>query len=221
MSRFLYPFERRVLLRRRIAWWVGATAGFIVLWLMDGVLYRWLSVTAGHDREEAQQRISLLEDYSWVQALRTMGYVPAWIAVGVVLALIGRGLDGVRIAASAALGGALAEVLKPLVGLVRPKFTEGVHHFRHTPGLSEDQISYGMASSHMGVAMGAAVAIAYLYGRAGLVPLAAAAGCGLVRMMAGAHFASDVYVAAILGYAAARLLRPGGWAGKSEGLLLP
>lgn len=221
MSRFLFPFERRVLLRRRILWWAGAPAGFIVLWMMDGALYRGLSVTAGHDREEAQRRISLLEDFSWVQALRTMGYVPAWIAVGVVLGLMGRAMDGVRIAASAALGGALAEALKPVVGLVRPKFTEGAHFFRHAPGLSDEQISYGMASSHMGVAMGAALAIVYLYGRPGLVPVAAAVGCGLVRMMAGAHFASDVYVAAILGYAAARLLRPGGWAGKSEGLLLP
>ena len=115
------------------------------------------------------------------------------------------------------LAGAAAEILKPLVGRIRPMFTDGRHLFRHVTGLTDDQISYGMASSHAAVAFGAAFAILFVYGGPGWVALAVAAGCGVTRMMTGAHFATDVYIAAVLGYAFARVVCPR----EREGLLLP
>ena len=40
------------------------------------------------------------------------------------------------------------------------------------------------------------------------------------RVVSGAHFASDIFAAALLGYAVARLLRPGGWRGLNPRPLL-
>jgi membrane-associated phospholipid phosphatase len=142
-----------------------------------------------------------------------------WLVVALVLAAAGRLADGVRIAAGAALGGIFAEALKPVVGQVRPHLVEGAHRYWRVEGV--EGLSYGMASSHAAVAFGAAWGIVFLYGRAGWIVLGLAAACALERMMAGAHFATDVYVGAVLGYAGARLVRAGGWAGVREGLLVP
>jgi membrane-associated phospholipid phosphatase len=63
-----------------------------------------------------------------------------------------------------------------------------------------------MASSHVGVAFGALAMLALLFPRTRPVCFALAAGCALSRVLAGAHFLSDVTVAAVLGIATAALL---------------
>jgi membrane-associated phospholipid phosphatase len=85
-----------------------------------------------------------------------------------------------------------------------------LERFRDTSGL-------GLPSSHAAVAFAAGFMVWFVYPRAGPVALAVAAGCGLTRMLAGAHFGTDVFVAGVVGYAIARLLRPGGWAGHRKG----
>ena len=56
-----------------------------------------------------------------------------------------------------------------------------------------------MPSSHTLVAFGAAAALAALFPRTRWVWYALAAGCGVSRVLAQAHFLSDVTVAAVVG----------------------
>jgi membrane-associated phospholipid phosphatase len=213
MSRWLFKFERGLLWEQVRRWAIAVLAVYLVLYWTDRGVFHWLYVGAA-SRGEFEAR-------GWAAMLKSAGYLPVWMAVGAVLALLGRGADGARVVGAAALGGALAEALRPIVGQVRPMFTDGAHVYQHSRLLDGVPISFGMASSHAGVAFGAACALAFLYGRAGLVALVLAAGCGVERMMAGSHFATDIYVGALLGYASARLVRPGGWRGIAEGLVLP
>ncbi len=231
MSRWLYPFERQALWQRRRRLAIVLLVGFVVLSLLDRSLYHWLFAGAGLELDAIDAVRRSQEGKDAVAALRTAGYLPAWIAVGAALLIAARpwrreGLkgDGARrawggllVILSAALAGGVADAIKPVIGRVRPMFSDGRHLFWRVEGIPDDRISYGMASSHAAVAFGAAFAILFLYGRPGWVALAIAAGCGVTRMMSGAHFATDVYVAAVLGYAFARLLVPR----EQEGLLLP
>ena len=238
MSTWLYPFERRVRWDKRRRLFIALIVGYFIVWLLDRVLFRALFVGRGINESDPLKRLTLYDDArrsfenkDWVETLRAAGYLPVWIAVGVALLLAfrpwrmisptpaaaRRAWGGLLVVVAAAIAGGLAEALKPLVGRLRPLFTEGRHIFRHVEGIPDERLSYGMASSHAGVAFGAAFALLFLYGPPGWVAIVVAAGCGLTRMMAGAHFATDVYVAAALGYAAARLLIPR----EREGLLLP
>jgi len=213
MSGWLFTFERRLAWERRRRWAIALLGAYLVLYWLDRALFHRLYVGgAGRGAFEAMGPAAMA---------KSAGYLPVWLALGATLALVRRGADGARVAGAAALGGALAEALRPVVAQVRPLYTDGVHRFGHAPGFADGQISFGMPSSHAGVAFGAACMLVFLYGRAGLVAAAVAAGCGVERMMAGSHFATDVYVGALLGYASARLLRPGGWRGRHRGLMLP
>jgi membrane-associated phospholipid phosphatase len=64
----------------------------------------------------------------------------------------------------------------------------------------------GMPSSHAMVAFAGAVVLTRLYPRVGPVAYAFAAGCALTRLLARAHFASDVVVGALAGWAVGALL---------------
>jgi membrane-associated phospholipid phosphatase len=148
--------------------------------------------------------------------LRVMGFLGFWAVAALALAMCDAGRQGAARAGrharalllfgGAALGGLAAEVLKLLARRERPNLEIGEYVFRgwaerpfHTGGL-------GLASSHAGVAFGAAFVLARLFPRARWVWYALAAGCGYSRIAAGAHFVSDVVVAAALSYAVVALL---------------
>jgi membrane-associated phospholipid phosphatase len=225
VSRWLYPFERRLAWESRRLWAIVAIIAYFVLELLDRTLFHALYVGRGLIKQEQLSEIeaarNAYEQGPGVMMVKNTGYLPVWIAIGAALGLARRAMDGVRLIAAAAVAGGAADLLKPLIGRVRPCFTGGRHMYRHAAGWDDAKISYGMASSHGAVAFGAAFMVLFLYGRAGWVAMVLAAGCGLERMAAGAHFATDVYVGAALGYASARFLRPGGWYGTRAGLLLP
>jgi membrane-associated phospholipid phosphatase len=63
-----------------------------------------------------------------------------------------------------------------------------------------------LPSSHALVAFAAAAMLARLYPRARWLWYALAAGCALTRVLARAHFLSDVTLAAIIGWAVAAVL---------------
>ena len=138
--------------------------------------------------------------------LRVQGFLPTWIVVGVVLALhdpergwrVLRGRGGLLVL-SAGLGGVVAEGLKLVFRRLRPGEL-GEYVFRpfterpfHSGGL-------GLPSSHALVAFGAAAMLSRLFPRARLLWWSLAWGCALSRVAAGAHFLSDVVVAAVLGW---------------------
>jgi len=64
----------------------------------------------------------------------------------------------------------------------------------------------GLPSSEAAVAFAAAAALARLFPETGLLWYALAAGCALTRVASGAHFTSDVVLAAFVGYAVVWIL---------------
>ena len=95
------------------------------------------------------------------------------------------------------VSGASAEVLKLVFRRLRPAETSPDYVFRP---LLEDTWSnrgLGMPSSHMMVAMGAAVVLARLFPRTRWIWYPLAVGCGYTRILAGAHYASDVVVGGV------------------------
>src|SRR5712675_865267 len=75
------------------------------------------------------------ETKDWDKALRIVGFLPVWLVIGLVMMLVdhaartGRGWwrRGAFIAASAALSGGLAEIIKILVRRARPEEADGLY----------------------------------------------------------------------------------------------
>ena len=154
------------------------------------------------------------ESRDWYQALRQLGFLPVWLVTGLCLWLIdlgrGRALTpscsrGGLVAGAAALAGLLAEVMKPLVGRIKPEESQG-DPLRFWP--LDERIARlsdtGFVSSHAAVSMGAAAALAYLFPRCGPVMILAAMGTGLTRLLVGGHYLSDVVGGMLIGWLAAR-----------------
>jgi membrane-associated phospholipid phosphatase len=178
---------------RPLVLFVIAAAAVVVAHLLDPLAFRYL-------------RIDDVYGSDWGRMLRVMGFVPLWMAAGLALMLHQRtplrGVlrsNGGLIIAGAALGGIAAELLKLVVRRLRPGEL-GEYVFRP---LTERPLStggLGMPSSHALVAFGAAAVLSRLYPRARLVWWGLAWGCGFTRIAAGAHFLSDVVVAALIGW---------------------
>ncbi len=149
--------------------------------------------------------------------LRIQGFLPTWIVVGAALVLtdwprrVPDGLGvvfrrGFLVVGSATLGGGIAEVVKILVRRLRPAAGAGEYLFRPWSERTFSTSGLGMPSSHVLVAFGALAMLSRLFPRARPVWYLLAAGCAYSRVAAGAHFLSDVTVAAVLGIATAEVL---------------
>lgn len=145
----------------------------------------------------------------WGRMLRIMGFLGTWLAIAVAVALQEGGEAARRALAkrragllffSAALGGLLAEVLKLLFRRERPEIHGGEYGFRAFAERTWSTAGLALPSSHALVAFAGAAMLARLYPRARWVGYALAAGCGITRVMARAHFLSDVAMAAGLGW---------------------
>jgi membrane-associated phospholipid phosphatase len=200
---YLTPRDRRQRTLRLLGWGAVFLWGLVAFSLLDHDLWRWFNA----DR--------VPENRDWYRMLRVAGYLPTWIIAGITLtsaAAIRRHSDAGRamlIPAAAALSGAVAEILKLIVARERPGLL-GVYEYRGLFAGFTDGSNLGMPSSHAAVAFGAAFAASRLHHGAGWALLPVAMGCGMTRMIAGAHFATDVYVAAWVGLLSAMLLIPPG-----------
>lgn len=175
---------------------------FALVWRYDTQIYHALYIGADR-RPEVESR-------SWYQFLKSIGTLWPWAAIGGSLILAGNTNRNIRagilLFISAALAGGIAELLKPIVGRYRPEVSDGVHTY-HASGAAKLG-PYGLASSHAAVAFGAAFLILFIYPRAGIIALLLALGCAWTRLLSGAHYATDVFIGLLLGYACAFLLRP-------------
>ena len=159
--------------------------------------------------EESAAAKAVLESHAWYQTFYVLGRLWPWliVAAAMVFADVGggsaRAARGVRRAlfllAGAGLGGAATEAAKIAFRRLRPELTDGYYGFRPRGGLLSGS-NLGLPSSHAGVAFGAAFAMCCFFPRASLVFLAAAIACALSRVLAGAHFLSDVVVGAFIAY---------------------
>ena len=239
---WLSPFERALVWRRRRRILIALLAGYLVLALLDRPVFHLLylgedtaiarRVEAGEvfdlsapgapdleDQARRHRRLADLEIRDWYRTFRVIGSLWLWAMVAGALALADAGTPRIghaaRIFVSAALAGLFAEVVKLFFGRERPIDNSALDGEYVYKGLWErfTDPAHGMPSSHVAVAFGGAVALAYLFPRITPVVVAAAVGCAMTRLVTGAHFLTDVSVGALLGYTSARLLRPGGWAG--------
>jgi membrane-associated phospholipid phosphatase len=177
---------------------VLATA-IVIAHLLDPVTFRYV-------------RVEGVNDEDWGRMLRVMGFVPLWLAAGAALMLhertpqrlLVRGRGGLIIA-GALLGGAVAELLKLVIRRLRPGEL-GEYVFRPFTERPLSTGGLGMPSSHALVAFGAAAVLSRIFPRARVIWWGLAWGCGFTRIASGAHFLSDVVVAACVGWLVGALL---------------
>lgn len=154
-------------------------------------------------------------DRDWGRLLRVMGFLGTWLALAIAVALQ-EGSEPARRALakrragllfwSAALGGLVAEVMKLLLRRERPAIHGGEYGFRAFAERTWSTAGLALPSSHALVAFAGAAMLARLYPRARWVGYVLAAGCGITRVLARAHFLSDVVLAAGLGWVVAYVM---------------
>jgi undecaprenyl-diphosphatase len=143
--------------------------------------------------------------------LRTFGYLPFWLLAAIALALNDRESRewwrrGALLAGAPTAAGIVGELLKITVRRMRPPEEGSAYSFRAFSDHPFSSRGFGFPSSHAVVAFGAAAILARLFPRAKVVWYAAAVGCAVSRLLAHAHYLSDVVAAAIIGIAIAALL---------------
>ncbi len=207
---------------------VAVVAGFVLLTFLDARIYHAIGPTLA-SREH-------LDTQLWYLILRHTGSLWTWLIIGIGLSLFDRirhaqqsrapakpagppppPLRGVYLAISAGASGLAAELLKLVIGRERPATIQtlesGVealvyqgYQFRGLFSGFADGSNLGLPSSHAATAAGGAFALALLFPRVGLLAVGLAVGCGISRLLTGAHFATDVYAGLVLGLILSRLL---------------
>ena len=171
----------------------------VVAHLLDPIVFRYV-------------RIEHVNDVDWGRMLRVMGFVPVWLAAGAALVLHQRTpwrhiprSDSGLVVAGPLLSGITAELLKLIVRRRRPG-PLGDYLFRPFTDRPFSTGGLGMPSSHAAVAFAAAAVLSHIFPRARIVWWTLAWGCAFTRVATGAHFLSDVVVAACIGWLTGALL---------------
>lgn len=184
---------------RAMAITVAATA---VAMLVDRTVYEFINAPTVYDKDLGR-------------LLRVMGFAGTWVALAFAVGLQHSGDEHARTAArrrgwlifwSPMLAGALAEVMKIVVRRERPALNDGAYGFREWSERTLSGAGLAFPSSHAAVAFGGAFMLARIFPRARWVGYLLAAGCGITRVLARAHFVSDVVFAAGLGWFVSWLL---------------
>ena len=165
-------------------------------------------VAAAHVADEIvwrELRDPRVNERDWGRFLRSMGYLPLWIALAAAFWLHDRpgrgwGWRGGLLLAAPAAGGIAAELLKLLIRRLRPDDGTFGYVFRAFSEAPFSTRGLGMPSSHVLVAFGGATALARLFPKSWPVGYILAAGCALTRVLTTQHYLSDVVAAAALGW---------------------
>lgn len=179
-------------------------AGFGVASLLDQAVFRAIDWP-------------LAEREDWHRMLRVLGFVPLWIIAGIAVALLRRNRDwsprgaspgalGFYVALAPIVAGLFAEPLKLLFRRERPDAADLRHVFRAWSDEPFSTSGLGLPSSHVMVAFAGATALSIIAPRASLVWFLLAAGCALTRLADRAHWLSDVYAGAAMGFLVAWFL---------------
>ena len=144
----------------------------------------------------------------WGRMLRILGFLPTWAVIAAMFWLQSRGerkapgelaVTAKAVLVAAIVGGLASELAKLLIRRERPNVAAGLYHFRGFDFQPFNSSPLGMPSGHTMTAFAGASALGRRYPRAAPLLLALAAGCGLTRIFAQAHFVSDVVAGAIGG----------------------
>jgi membrane-associated phospholipid phosphatase len=142
-------------------------------------------------------------DEDWARLFRIIGFWPTWAVAALALWLHERGIvaaakrRALLLALSPAVAGLAAEILKLTLRRERPAAHDGEWYFRAFSERTFSSSGLAFPSSHTMVAFGGAAMLSLLFPRARWVWFSLAAGCALTRVLARAHFLSDVVVAAV------------------------
>jgi len=156
-------------------------------------------------------RYGRVYETDWGRMLRNFGYLPFWLLAAIALALNDRESKkwwrrGALLAAAPTAAGIVGELLKILVRRMRPPDVGTAYTFRAYSDHPFSSRGIGFPSSHAVVAFGAAAILSRLFPRAKWVWYAAAIGCAVSRLLAHAHYLSDVVAGASIGIAVAALV---------------
>ncbi|MFG0260363.1 MAG: phosphatase PAP2 family protein [Phycisphaerales bacterium JB041] len=203
-------------LNRRGLWAVGAclAVGFVAASLADGPVY--------HAIDPSLASRERLDGAWWYLALRHCGSLLTWLLLGIAVLTLDRvrrrperpehlAVRGPYIAVAAGIAGLAAELGKLIIARERPATIQtlesGVealvyqgYHFRGLFAGFADGSNLGLPSSHAATAAGGAFALAMVWPKLWPLALGIAVGCGVSRLLTGAHFASDVYAGIVLGW---------------------
>lgn len=191
-------------------WWLLL---FVIALAWDRAVWQHVSLTFD------TAPLKALEARDWYKGLRILGSLQTWIVVALLMFLVdvrsapARGAlardplrRGVVLLLSSVLAGVVAELLKGLIGRVRPEMTDGKFRFFGLVERWHEWSDCGLPSSHAAVAFGAAFALGWMHRLTLPVLLVLAAGCAFTRVLAGTHFLSDVLAGAGVGYACASVI---------------
>jgi membrane-associated phospholipid phosphatase len=201
---YLSPIERTHARIRRLVLALALSLGLLVLTLLDQAI--WQALLLDPDKS--------LERKDWWQLFRQFGSLLFWLLLGLCLVLhdarrarirtphlsladSGALHRGLMVALAAGLSGGAAELLKGLSQRARPGET-GVYRFGWIEG---DVGGFGLASSHAGTAFGGAIMLGWFFPALRWPLMLIALMCATTRVIVGAHYATDVYVAIVLSYA--------------------
>jgi membrane-associated phospholipid phosphatase len=138
-------------------------------------------------------------DRDWGRFLRIMGFAPTWGVLALALWLDDRRSSAAwQVVIAVVVAGLLAEVFKLLIRRDRP--TAALEYtFRAFSDQPLNSRNFGIPSSHVMVAFAGASALSRRFPRIAPLLYLLAAGCGLSRLMAQAHYLSDVVAGAVGG----------------------
>jgi membrane-associated phospholipid phosphatase len=149
-------------------------------------------------------------DQDWARLLRVMGFWPTWLAIAAAVFLQHREIDVAEakryfwlIAGAPAVAGLLCEIMKLLIRRERPETADGEWVFRAWSDHPWSTAGLSTPSSHTMVAFGGAVMLARIFPKARWVYYVLACGCAVTRVLAHAHYVSDVTFGALLAWAVA------------------
>ena len=144
-------------------------------------------------------------EHDWYRALRVLGFMGTWIVVGILFGLHDRSRHrGLSIFYATISAGIIAELLKMTFARERPVhegvIQKGFYHFRGLFSGFSDATNLGFPSSHAAVAFAGCLTLAAFIPNTKRFLLFLAIGCAITRLLTGAHFTSDVYLGAIVGW---------------------
>lgn len=203
------------------AWWRRCVArawpwavALVLAMCWDRAVYLHVRVGGGGggavSAEAAARAVEAMERSGWYKFLWVLGTLWPWLIVAAALVFAdfgveaGRSRRGVRravfLSLCVALSGAAAELGKLVFRRLRPDQTDGWYRFRPWSEDFWSAMNLGLPSSHAAVAFGAAFALCWMWPRAAPVFVCAGIGCSLSRLLAGAHFLSDVLVGTAMAF---------------------
>ncbi|MGV6815308.1 MAG: phosphatase PAP2 family protein [Phycisphaerales bacterium] len=194
MSPYRSPSEKKRRRHARARTLAIIIVGFVIFTLLDFPLLHLLYL--GQDR--------WVEHQDWYRFLRILGFVGTWLAVAIVFILHDRNRHrGAAILLATITAGSIAELLKLVFARERPVdhgiIQSGLYHWRPLFSGFTDGSNLGLPSSHAAVAFAGCLMLAAFIPNTKRFLILLAIGCAITRMLTGAHFASDVYLGAIIG----------------------